>query len=65
MKSFFRKLFFYVGILWLSPLIIAFQVANNRELILGDVRRWVELLGWEKKSRLVTIVSSVSGGKRI
>ncbi len=50
MKSFFRKLFFYVGILWLSPLIIPFQVANNRELILGDVRRWVELLGWEKRA---------------
>ncbi len=50
MKSFFRKLFFYAGILWLSPLIIAFQVANNRELILGDVRRWVELLGREKRA---------------
>lgn len=50
MKSFFRKLFFYAGIVWLSPLIIAFQVANNRELILGDVRRWVELLGWEKRA---------------
>ncbi|MBE8995900.1 serine O-acetyltransferase [Microcystis aeruginosa] len=50
MKSFFRKLFFYAGIVLLSPLIIAFQVANNRELILGDVRRWVELLGWEKRA---------------
>jgi serine O-acetyltransferase len=50
MKSFFRKIFFYLGILWLSPLLIAFQVTNNQELILSDVQRWVELLGWPKRA---------------
>jgi serine O-acetyltransferase len=57
MKSFFRKLWFYAGILWLSPLLIAFQVTNAQDLIISDIDRWVELFGWEKRSPALQLLA--------
>jgi serine O-acetyltransferase len=50
MKVLLRKLWFYWGIFWLSPLAIPYSLTSSKEAIVSDIDRWVEVLGWEKRS---------------
>ncbi len=57
MKSLLRKLLFYFGVIWVSPLLILFAVTDQKNLILSDVYRWQELLDREKRGKLIQLAS--------
>lgn len=57
MKSFLRKIWFYWGIFWTFPLSIPFLLSSSKDFIVSDIDRWVELLGWEKRSNSLQLLA--------
>lgn len=57
MKDLIRKFFYLVRIFLVSPQLIPFFLTTQKEVIIADVRRWVELLGWQKQPELVHLLS--------
>jgi serine O-acetyltransferase len=63
MKSFFRQVFFVLGIIWVSPLLIPFWLTTEKEIVLADVRRWQEALGWVKRRELIQLLALLKEAK--
>lgn len=56
MKSFVRQLIFWLSLMWLSPLLIPFQVTSEKKIIIADIERWQELLSLEKQSSTLQLL---------
>lgn len=57
MKNLLKTLLFNLKILLISPLLISFYLTSEQDIILADVSRWEELLGWEKRAPLVQLLT--------
>lgn len=56
MKDFVRKALSILGIILVSPQIIPFLLTTEKEVIIADVRRWVEVLGFADQSDLANLL---------
>jgi serine O-acetyltransferase len=57
MKDFIRKALYVVGMILVSPLLIPFYLTTEKEVILTDVRRWIQIFSWTGKSDLGNLLS--------
>ncbi len=57
MKDFIRNVFCIVQFLFVSPLLILFFLTTQQEVILADVRRWIQLLDCTDRSDLINLLS--------
>ncbi len=57
MKGFLRKILFYLGIFWVSPVLLPFWLTTEKEIILADVFRWQEIFNWDKRSPLIQLLA--------
>ncbi|GBF79986.1 serine O-acetyltransferase [Aphanothece sacrum] len=57
MKQFIRQIFFFLGILMMSPLLIPFLLTDQKEIIIADVERWRECLSWEKRTIYIQLLA--------
>ncbi|HBB31644.1 MAG TPA: serine acetyltransferase [Cyanobacteria bacterium UBA8803] len=63
MKYFIRQSLYSMGMILVAPLIIPFFLTTEKEIILTDVRRWVELLRWTGQSDLGNLLSLLNRAK--
>ncbi len=63
MKNFFRQALFWLVIFLFLPLIIPFLLTSQKAIIISDVERWQELLGWEKRSILIQLLALLKEAK--
>ncbi|MFB2916975.1 serine O-acetyltransferase [Aerosakkonema funiforme] len=56
MKSFFNKLFSFFGLILASPQLLLFYLSSEKEVILADVRRWVEIFEWDKRADIQNLL---------
>ncbi|NES81963.1 MAG: serine acetyltransferase [Moorea sp. SIO2B7] len=63
MKSFLRKVLFVFGIVLVSPLLIPFLLTSEKEIILVDIQKWVEALGWQKRAILIQLLALFKEGQ--
>ncbi|WP_203427745.1 serine acetyltransferase [Rippkaea orientalis] len=63
MKALLRQALFRLGIFWVSPLAIAFLLTSEKTIIIKDVERWQELLGWDKRNHLVQLLALLKEAK--
>jgi hypothetical protein len=57
MKDFIRKALYVVGMILVSPLLIPFYLTTGKEVILTDVRRWIQIFSWTGKSDMGNLLS--------
>lgn len=63
MKQGFRQVLFILEILWVSPLLISFWLTTEKNIILADVDKWVESLGWEKRDSSIQLLALLKKAK--
>ncbi len=57
MKSLVRKLFFWLGTIWYSPVLLAFFLTDVQSVIKVDLDRWQSSLTWTKRPYLLQILA--------
>ncbi|HAC63041.1 MAG TPA: serine acetyltransferase [Cyanothece sp. UBA12306] len=57
MKSFLKSVLFWLSIFCVSPLIIPFLLTSEKTIIISDVKRWQELLGWQNRMILIQLLA--------
>ena len=63
MNFFLKKGILILGLFISSPLLIPFLLTTEKETILADVRRWSQLLEWERKVELINLLVLLSQTK--
>ena len=63
MEKNLKKIILIFGIFLNFPLLIPFLLSSEKETILADVRRWIELLDWEIKTELINLLTLLSQAK--
>ena len=51
-----RSLLFIIRLLWVSPLLLPFYLTTEKEMILADVKRWVEVLSQPNRNLLMQLL---------
>ncbi len=63
MKGFLKKILFSLKCCFIAPLLISFAVTSNKEIIIADVKHWVEALNWEKRAILMQLLALLQEAK--
>jgi serine O-acetyltransferase len=63
MKQSLRTFLFIIKIIFVSPLLIPFWFSDRQEIIITDVKRWVELLSWEERSLPIQLLALLAEAK--
>ncbi|MGK7939562.1 MAG: serine O-acetyltransferase [Crocosphaera sp.] len=63
MKSFLRKIVFYLGIILTSPLLIPFLLTSEKEIIIADIDRWQACLSWENRCLQIQLIALLKEAK--
>jgi serine O-acetyltransferase len=63
MKQTIRKLIFFLKITIVFPLLIPFWLTDSREIIVADIKRWVELLSWEERGLKTQLLALLAEAK--
>lgn len=58
-----RKIFFFCGIIFVSPLLIPFWLTTEKELIVSDVNRWQDCLSWDKRNIIIQLLALLKEAK--
>ena len=56
MKSFLRKIWLALGMVWVAPLLLPFIWLKEREFLVADVKRWVEALSLPERALFVQLL---------
>ena len=57
MKIFLKKILFWLQITYIFPTILPFLLTNQKEIIIADLRKWIEFLGWEQRNEKIQLLS--------
>ncbi len=60
MIDFLKKVLFWVKIILTYPLLLAFLLTSEKEIIVADVRKWIEALGWEESNENIQLLRLLS-----
>ncbi|MEA5511195.1 serine acetyltransferase [Crocosphaera sp. UHCC 0190] len=63
MKSFLRKILFFLGIIGVFPLLIPFILTTEQKIIKADVERWQDCLGWEQRPIIIQLLALLKEAK--
>ncbi len=57
MKIFLKKISFWLQITYIFPTILPFLLTNQKEIIIADLRKWIEILGWEQRNEKIQLLA--------
>ena len=57
MKNIIKQLIFLSKIFFYLPLLIIFWLTTEKKIIMADVQRWAEALGWERQNHLLNLLA--------
>ena len=60
MKDFIRKIFIFFRLFLFFPQFFPFFLTTEKSLIVADINRWLELLGWTGKADWVNLLTLIS-----
>jgi serine O-acetyltransferase len=52
-----------LGMILTSPLLMPFLLTTEKQTIVADVRRWIELLDWKKDAKFINLLTLLSKSK--
>lgn len=63
MTNLLKQLGFYLGIIWVSPLLLPWYLTTEKNIIISDVQRWIEALGWIRRPFLIQLLALLKEAK--